>query len=117
MIIPISAPWPNGVLFVGFDRFGLPAVSDETRIRNIVQLIEDGFAKQILLSHDSVTCWQGRPLPFAPNFDLVLNQLPDWRPTQMFRKVLPAIVQAGVDPAVAKSLLNNNPLLFFQGKQ
>ena len=47
------------------------------RISLRAALARAGHARRILLSHDSIVCWQGRPLPFANRYEDVLAMLPD----------------------------------------
>ena len=67
-----------------------------------------GFDKQIVLSHDSVWCWRGRP------FDLPEHILPKWRPTHLFEEIVPALRGAGVPQEKIDNLLVHNPRRYFE---
>lgn len=102
--------------FVGFDRFGISVfVSDEVRIRNVLKLAEAGHTERILLSHDSILCWLGRPVPYAQSFDQLLAALPDWRPTTIFRKVIPKLLAGGMTQRQIETMLVDNPRRLFTG--
>lgn len=102
--------------FVGFDRFGISLiVSDEVRVKNVLQLAEAGYTRNILLSHDSISCWQGRPLPFGNRLEDVLAMMPDWRPTSILTKVVPQLRAGGLEDEDIATILVDNPRRFFAG--
>jgi len=102
--------------FVGFDRFGIAAIlPDEVRIRNVLRLAEAGFTDRILLSHDSVLCWLGRPVPLALDYADVLAAMPDWRPTFLLEKVIPQLIEQGLAKEDVDRILVDNPRRFFSG--
>ena len=52
--------------FLSFDRFGLEIIfPNKLRIASLIALLGSGYEKQMLISHDTVNCWRGRPLPSA----------------------------------------------------
>lgn len=102
--------------FVGFDRFGITLiVPDEVRVKNVIALARAGYGKNILLSHDSISCWQGRPVPFANRYEDVLSMLPDWRPTTILKKIVPQLREGGLDQSDIDTMLVDNPRRFFTG--
>jgi len=102
--------------FVGFDRFGISLfVADEVRIQNVLRLAQAGYTDRILLSHDSIICWLGRPVPFAKCYEDMLAALPDWRPTLIFRKILPELVERGLGKDDIETILIENPRRLFSG--
>jgi phosphotriesterase-related protein len=102
--------------FVGFDRFGLSMiVPDEVRIRNVLRLAQAGYTDRILLSHDSIVCWMGRPVPFGENYDEVLKLVPDWRSTTILRKVVPELLERGLTGEDVETILVDNPRRLFSG--
>jgi phosphotriesterase-related protein len=102
--------------FVGFDRFGIALiVPDEVRVKNVLKLAEAGFTKSIMLSHDSIVCWQGRPVPFGNRYEDVLAMLPDWRPTSILTKIVPQLLAGGLTEADVATILIENPRRFFAG--
>jgi phosphotriesterase-related protein len=102
--------------FVGFDRFGISLiVPDEVRVKNVLLLAKTGHVRNILLSHDSISCWQGRPLPFANRHEDVLAMLPDWRPTSILTNIVPQLRAGGLSDADIATILVDNPRRFFVG--
>ncbi len=102
--------------FVGFDRFGISLIlPDEVRVKNVLKLAKAGFTRNILLSHDSIVCWQGRPVPFANRYEDVLAMLPDWRPTSILKKIIPQLRAGGLNEADVDTILVDNPRRFFAG--
>jgi phosphotriesterase-related protein len=102
--------------FVGFDRFGITLiVPDEVRVKNVLKLAGSGHIRNILLSHDSIVCWQGRPVPFANRYEDVLAMLPDWRPTSIPTKIVPQLRAGGLSEADIETMLVENPRRFLTG--
>ena len=94
--------------YLGFDRFGLEILQpDRLRKAALAGLIAIGFDERIVLSHDSVWCWLGRPLPRN------VGTLDDWEPTYVFRKIVPWLRQVGVAQEKIDNLLIHNPRRFF----
>jgi phosphotriesterase-related protein len=102
--------------FVGFDRFGITLIlPDEVRMKNVLKLAQAGYARNILLSHDSIVCWQGRPVPFGNRYEDVLAMLPDWRPTSIMTKIVPQLRAGGLSEADIVTILVENPRRLFAG--
>lgn len=97
--------------FLSFDRLGLELLfPNKLRIASLIGLLGIGYEKQLLVSHDSVTCWRGRPLPSH-----LLPVVSDWEPTYLFRVVLPKLRDAGFGEKTIETLLVDNPRRFFAG--
>jgi phosphotriesterase-related protein len=100
--------------FVGFDRFGISIlIPDEVRVKNVVALARAGHTRRIMMSHDSIVCWRGRPVPFANSYDDVLAMLPQWRPTFIFEHVVPQLREAGLTSEDIDTILVDNPRRLF----
>lgn len=100
--------------YVGFDRFGISLFQpDEVRIANVLKLAAAGHLERILMSHDSIMCWLGRPVPYANSFDAMLQMLPDWRSTHIFRKIVPALRERGMSERDIETILVDNPRRLF----
>jgi phosphotriesterase-related protein len=100
--------------FVGFDRFGISViVPDEVRVRNVLKLARAGHTRRILLSHDSIVCWRGRPVPYGNSYEEVLAQLPEWRPTLILTKIVPQLLEGGLSPEDVETILVDNPRRLF----
>jgi phosphotriesterase-related protein len=93
---------------LGFDRFGLEILQpDRLRTAALIGLLGIGFEKQIVLSHDTVWCWRGRPLPVPESV------VPNWKPTHVFKNIVPSLREAGVSQAKIDAMLIDNPRRFF----
>jgi phosphotriesterase-related protein len=93
---------------LGFDRFGLEMLQpDRLRLAALIGLLGIGFEKQIVLSHDTVWCWRGRPLPIPE------EALPLWKPTHVFEHIVPALREAGVAQGKIDAMLVDNPRRYF----
>lgn len=98
--------------FIGFDRFGLDFVHpDRLRLAALIGLVGVGFERQIVLSHDSVACWLGRGLEITPQ---VARLVENWKPTHVFKNVVPALRKAGVAQEKIDTMLVENPRRYFQ---
>jgi phosphotriesterase-related protein len=96
--------------FLGFDRFGLEILQpDRLRTAALIGLLGIGFHKQIVLSHDTVWCWRGRPLP------MLEMAVPHWKPTHVFEHIIPALRESGVTQEKIDAMLIDNPRRFFAG--
>jgi phosphotriesterase-related protein len=101
--------------FLGFDRFGLEAVfPDRLRIASLAGLLSTGHAKQIVLSHDFVGCFLGRPPSRTPERQQHLEQ---WSYTHLFKTVLPKLRHIGVSEAQIQTMLIDNPRRFFESSR
>jgi len=90
---------------LGFDRFGLELLHpDRLRLAALIGLLGVGFERQLVLSHDTVWCWRGRPLPFAAE-----ALAPHWDPRHVLQRIVPALREAGVAQAKIDAMLIENP--------
>ena len=97
--------------FLGFDRFGLELVQpDRLRLAALIGLLGIGCERQIVLSHDTVWCWRGRPLSI-PTEALA----PHWDPRHVLLRIVPALREAGVAQAKIDAMLVDNPRRYFAG--
>ena len=92
--------------YLGFDRIN-PLMSTASE-DNIVTLVAQGYGDRIMLSHDCIFIWLGRPgnLP---------QQFADWYPDYLFKKLLPKMRAAGVTDERISGILVDNPRRFFGG--
>jgi phosphotriesterase-related protein len=98
----------DGGSYIGFDRFGLEMIqSDEVRIQGLTRLLQDGFASQVLVSHDCAFCQRGRVIPDA---GLSTN------PLHFSHNIAPRLIERGVTQETIDSLLLDNPRRFFSGE-
>ena len=93
----------HGVM-IGMDRFGLDLMLDfESRVQTVAALVREGFADQIVLSHDASV--------YTQNFDIEAKNrlLPNWNYEHIHREVLPALRERGVTDAQIDQMLVSNP--------
>jgi phosphotriesterase-related protein len=96
--------------YLGFDRFGLELLHpDRLRLAALIGLLGIGFEKQIVLSHDTVWCWRGRPLPIPAE-----QLAPKWDPRHILQHIVPALREAGVAQTKIDAMLVENPRRYFE---
>jgi len=101
---------------IAFDRMGMQGragcLSDEERCARIVELIESGFENQLMLSHDFIANWLGRPVVFPEKLRL---EMINWHPSHVLTNVVPALKDLGVSDARIRTILIENPRRLFGG--
>ena len=98
--------------YLGFDRFGLELLHpDRLRLAALIGLLGIGFERQIVLSHDTVWCWRGRPLPIPAE-----QLAPLWDPRHVLQHIVPSLRDAGVAQAKIDAMLVGNPRRYFEGE-
>jgi phosphotriesterase-related protein len=101
--------------YVGFDRFGLTVFnSDESRMKNLRQMIDAGYRDQVMVSQDSVNCWFGA-VPGVGSAEDIAKLLPNWTMTHLFERIFPALLAQGVSQGDLDAILLDNPRRFFSG--
>lgn len=102
---------------IAFDRFGVQGIvgmpMDEARYEVILDLFKDeeNF-ERIMLSHDTVNVWLGRP-PILP--DEVASILGNWHITHVFDNVVPYLKENGVTDEQVHTIFVDNPRRLFGG--
>ena len=103
----------GGGSYLGFDRFGIEALQpDAARVAAMVRLIEAGAGDRLVVSHDTVWCWQGRGM--IPR-DIYEQPEATWHPTHFERRIIPMLRDAGVGDDAIDALVVDNPRRFFEG--
>jgi phosphotriesterase-related protein len=92
--------------YLGFDRTN-PLMSTKAE-DNVATLVTRGYGDRIMLSHDCIFVWLGRPGKFPP-------QYADWYPDFLFKRLLPKMIAAGVTDEQVRCILEDNPRRFFGG--
>jgi len=100
--------------YLGFDRFGISILqSDDVRVASLLRLLEKGCASRVVVSHDSVWCWRGEPIPspeaFAPLLEI-------WNPSHFHKRIVPRLKDGGATDEQISMLLEENPRRFFAGE-
>lgn len=101
-------------VFVGFDRFGLQS-SDQFQKDNIREatlhgLLGMGFVDQLMLSHDTVNFWMGRPRIFDEELQK-LNET--YYIGHLFDNVVPRLKERGVSEETLDKIFIDNPRRLF----
>lgn len=97
--------------YVGFDQIGYDfRVSDERRIEYISTLLAEGYASQLMMSHDRVGLWLGRLTPFLQQFQ---DQVDVEGFGYLEEKFVPALVERGVTQDDIDQMLVRNPIDYF----
>jgi phosphotriesterase-related protein len=92
---------------LGCDRFNIPHFNpDEQRIETLVALVAEGYADHVHLGHDG-----GCFYDFMIGNPFFANEKPDY--LHISRRVLPALLEAGVTQAQIDQMLVENPQRFF----
>lgn len=98
----------NGGAYIGFDRFGLEMIQrDEVRVECMHALLQEGFASQLIVSHDCGFCQRGQ---VVPDTDLHNN------PMHFSRNIAPMLHARGVAQSLIDSILRDNPRRYFEGE-
>jgi phosphotriesterase-related protein len=93
--------------FVGLDRFGMTVVlSDELRMKNLIQLVEAGYRDKLLVSHDTVMCMPGRFPPEYAGFTPPAI-------THLVEVLAPRMYDMGLKREDFESILIDNPSKWF----
>ncbi len=103
----------RGGSYLGFDRFGLDMIqSDDLRVAALAKVVEAGACAQVVVSHDTVWCWRGQPIPDPGAIALVA---PNWHPLHFTRNIAPRLREAGVTDQQIEMMMVENPRRFFAG--
>lgn len=101
---------------IAFDRLGVQGIvgmpMDEARYEVIIPLLKEGNTENLMLSHDTVNVWLGRP-PILP--DEVAKILTGWHITHVFDDVIPVLKENGITDEQVETILVDNPRRLFGG--
>lgn len=104
----------RGGSYLGFDRFGIEMLfPDEKRVASLAALIRAGAGDRAVVSHDSVWCWRGEPIPAA----LLAAAGDIFDPTHFSRNIVPKLLDIGITQEEIDRLLIDNPRRFFEGEK
>lgn len=103
-----------GGSYLGFDRFGIEVLNpDEKRVASLLRLVETGAGDRIVVSHDSIWCWQGHQFLPETRWDDPDNV---WHPTHFERRIVPMLRDGGATDDQIEALVVDNPRRFFEGE-
>ncbi|MBM3154975.1 MAG: phosphotriesterase [Chloroflexi bacterium] len=98
---------------IGLDRFGIEFLyPDNLRKATLVGLLAIGYADYIMLSHDHIASWLGRPFELP---DFVQALLANWSYSHIFKNIIPEIKKTGVTEEQVNKMLVENPKRLFGG--
>ncbi|NRA00864.1 MAG: phosphotriesterase-related protein [Myxococcales bacterium] len=105
----------SGGSYLGFDRFGLDFIHpDAERVAALLRLLERGAGDRVVVSHDSVWCWRGQPIPDAATFQ-AMGEI--WNPLHFTERIAPRLLEGGATQHQIDALLIENPKRFFAGEK
>ncbi|MGI8552077.1 MAG: phosphotriesterase family protein [Dehalococcoidia bacterium] len=100
--------------YLSFDRFGLEMVQpDRLRIAALAGLLAIGWGSRMLVSHDAVGCFLGRPRRLTAEMEALRAK---WNYFYLFRDIFPVLREAGVPDEKLDALVVENPRRFFEGE-
>jgi phosphotriesterase-related protein len=95
---------------LGMDRFGIDRITPfEQRVDTVAALCRDGYAGQMVLSHDASADFGG-----FPGTDERATAMPNWHYNHIHDDVLPALRDRGVSQAQIDQMLVDNPRRLFE---
>jgi phosphotriesterase-related protein len=93
---------------LGCDRFGIEHFNpDANRVETLAALLAEGYADRVQLGHDAACFYD-----FMVGNPLFADEKPDY--LHISRKVVPALLAAGVTPEQVDEMLIDNPRRFFE---
>ncbi|MGH7917150.1 MAG: phosphotriesterase family protein [Candidatus Binataceae bacterium] len=102
----------NRGAWLGFDRFGIePIAPDKMRLASLFGLLAVGFDR-IMLSHDAVACWLGRPFEAIQK---MMEASPNSHYAHLCRNIIPTLRKGGVSEEKIHTLMVDNPRQYFGG--
>ncbi|MCH2173500.1 phosphotriesterase-related protein [Myxococcota bacterium] len=105
----------RGGSYLGFDRFGLDFMQPDTeRVASLLKLLEAGAGDRVVVSHDSVWCWRGSPVPDPAVFEAMQQT---WNPLHFTRRIVPLLREGGASDEQIERLLVENPRRYFEAQE
>lgn len=100
-------------VYIAFDRVGLDIITPADVIaKNVAELCKLGYANKIMLSHDTVNVWLGRPIEVPEKY---LPAFANWRIDYISKSFIPALKAQGVTDEQIKTMMVDNPRNLFLG--
>lgn len=87
--------------FIGMDRYGLEFIlATDKRNRTLVELCRRGYAERMTLSHDFCAAFDWYP------DEAIAELAPEWSMSFIFEKVIPSLLEAGVEQTDIDTMLD-----------
>jgi len=104
----------RGGSYLGFDRFGIEVLQpDAKRVASLLAVLRAGAVSRVVVSHDSVWCWRGQPIP---NTEAFAEMLAEWTPSHFFQRIVPQLLAGGASGDQIETMLVDNPRRYFAGE-
>lgn len=104
-------------VFISFDRMGIQVIAgcpyDSEKYPVLIGLIGGGYADRIMISHDYVIHWLGRPIDIPEEISKPL--IGNWYPTHLFKNIIPELKKGGITDEQINSVVVDNPRVLFGG--
>lgn len=104
-------------VYVSWDRMGLQGLAgcpmDSQRYPVLADLIQKGFADRLMISHDSIIHWLGRPINLP---EAAMPLVADWHPAHLFTNIIPALQKSGVTSEQITTIIRDNPERLFSAR-
>jgi phosphotriesterase-related protein len=102
---------------IAFDRFGVQGIvgmpMDDERYKVVLDLLSDEEnTSRMMLSHDTVNVWLGRPLVLPEALGPLLA---NWHITHVFDNVIPHLKESGISEDRIETMMVENPRRLFGG--
>ncbi|MBI9082314.1 MAG: phosphotriesterase-related protein [Desulfobacterales bacterium] len=101
-------------VYVSWDRMGLQGLvgcpMDEQRYPVMIELIKKGHGNRLMISHDCILNWLGRPLTLPEE---VLPLIANWNPAHLFQNIIPVLKAGGVMDEQIDTIVRENPCRLF----
>lgn len=104
-------------VYIAFDRMGLQGLAgcpmDAERYPVIIGLIAGGYGNRLMLSHDTIAVWLGRPLEIP---EAAMPLVANWHPSHLFTNIIPHLKKSGITEAQIRTVVTDNPRRLFGGE-
>jgi len=109
-----EATFKHGV-YAAWDRMGLQGLAGcpmDSGYPVMVELMKKGHASRLMISHDFIITWLGRPLNLP---EAALPLVANWHPGHLFENIIPELKQGGVTDEQIDTIIRENPRRLFAG--
>lgn len=94
-------------VFIGYDQFGIESIKnipkDDEKIKNILQLLKEGYGNQIVISHDTL---------YVRSEEKKNGQMR--LPNYIFQKIIPELKKNGIDESCIEAMMKDNLIQLFK---
>ena len=94
--------------FIAFDRTSLGSDKADDCL---IELVQQGYADRLMVSHDAILVWLGRPFTVPDNLK---ERYGKWNPNYTHKVLIPKMKAAGITDEQIKTILVDNPRRLFE---